>query len=255
MRFAAGSKLVFAVLCLSPLGYGQPLFNQPAVLGRRSTVPKHSHHVRNDHKKRGSVNCVTVTDMVTETVWVGPSAVPVPESLGSTVYMTSTIYEPYSAPAATGAASPASPDIQLPSAAATPLAHFAVAKPSTLAASTSASTQTVAQADTSKSGTFTGQGTFYAPGLGACGVHSENSDFIVAISHSLFDSKGTGNPNDNPLCHQKIQAFRNGQSVNVTVLDRCTGCAEYDLDFSPSAFNQLATEIEGRVDISWHWTN
>ena len=31
-------------------------------------------------------------------------------------------------------------------------------------------------------------GTFYAPGLGACGVFNTASDLIVAIGHDLFDN-------------------------------------------------------------------
>jgi hypothetical protein len=37
-----------------------------------------------------------------------------------------------------------------------------------------------------------------------------------------------------------------GNSVTVTVVDRCEGCAEYDLDFSPAAFDVLASESVGR---------
>jgi hypothetical protein len=34
--------------------------------------------------------------------------------------------------------------------------------------------------------------------------------------------------------------------VTVTAVDRCTGCQEYDLDFSPAAFEALASESVGR---------
>ena len=39
---------------------------------------------------------------------------------------------------------------------------------------------------------------------------------------------------------------KGGHSVAVTVTDRCTGCAEFDLDLSPAAFSQLASESTGR---------
>lgn len=42
-----------------------------------------------------------------------------------------------------------------------------------------------------------------------------------------------------------------GKSVTVTVEDRCVGCAEDDLDFSPAAFDQLADESLGRIAITW----
>lgn len=45
-----------------------------------------------------------------------------------------------------------------------------------------------------------------------------------------------------------------GKSVTVTITDRCTGCAEFDLDFSPSAFSQLADQSVGRIHgMTWHF--
>jgi hypothetical protein len=83
--------------------------------------------------------------------------------------------------------------------------------------------------------------------VGACGIPNVDTDFICAIGHELFDSEPDGgNPNNSPFCGKVIQAFSGGKSVTVTVTDRCTGCAEYDLDFSPSAFEVLAPESEGR---------
>lgn len=43
----------------------------------------------------------------------------------------------------------------------------------------------------------------------------------------------------------------NGLLVTVTVVDRCVACAEFDLDFSPGAFAQLAVLAAGHVDIEW----
>jgi Lytic transglycolase len=46
----------------------------------------------------------------------------------------------------------------------------------------------------------------------------------------------------------RVRLIRNldSGSVIVTVVDRCEGCQEYDLDFSPTAFDALAPESEGR---------
>lgn len=116
----------------------------------------------------------------------------------------------------------------------------------------------------SNTATFTGDLTYYEPGLGACGVTSSSSDDIVSVSHIIFDAASTGsNPNANPLCGQKIRIARastasrkrGNSSVDVTVVDRCTGCAEADLDVSLGVFTQLADEAEGRVDMSWAWLN
>ena len=40
--------------------------------------------------------------------------------------------------------------------------------------------------------------------------------------------------------------------MTVKAVDRCVGCAEYDLDFSPAAFKKLASESVGRLkDVKW----
>jgi expansin (peptidoglycan-binding protein) len=106
-------------------------------------------------------------------------------------------------------------------------------------------------------GTQTGQGTFYSTGLGACGITNKDTDYIAAASHQLFDSFPNylgGNPNKNPMCGKKVIATYKGKSVTVTLTDRCGGCALTDLDFSPSAFNQLADFSVGRISgMTWVW--
>ncbi|WFD26832.1 hypothetical protein MNAN1_001821 [Malassezia nana] len=101
-----------------------------------------------------------------------------------------------------------------------------------------------------------GDGTYYEPGLGSCGKTNSASDMIVAISHSLYDSKATDNPNSNPFCGKRIKATYHGKSVVVTVVDRCTGCQHDDLDFSPAAFKKFAPMSEGRLkNVQWSFTN
>lgn len=102
-------------------------------------------------------------------------------------------------------------------------------------------------------GQYSGDGTWYNTGLGACGVTNLNSDYIVAISHQLFDETNPGNPNNNPVCGNRIRAYYQGKSIDVTVTDRCGGCAYRDLDFSPAAFSQLAEQSLGRIPITWEW--
>lgn len=43
--------------------------------------------------------------------------------------------------------------------------------------------------------------------------------------------------------------------VTITVVDRCSACAEYDLDLSQAAFDALADESKGRIPIQWRWAN
>ncbi|KAI0094743.1 RlpA-like double-psi beta-barrel-protein domain-containing protein-containing protein [Irpex rosettiformis] len=101
----------------------------------------------------------------------------------------------------------------------------------------------------------TGEGTYYATGLGSCGITNKDADFIAAVSHILYDQHANGaNPNNNALCNKKATATYKGKSVTVTITDRCTGCAEYDLDFSPSAFSQLADQSIGRIyGMTWQF--
>lgn len=99
-----------------------------------------------------------------------------------------------------------------------------------------------------------GEGTYYDTGMGACGIVSHDSDYIIAVSHEMFDEHMIdGNPNHNPLCGKKIRAFYEGNSVEVAIVDRCTGCKYNDLDFSPAAFKQIADQGLGRIDITWEW--
>lgn len=96
---------------------------------------------------------------------------------------------------------------------------------------------------------FSGQATYFTPGLGACGITSTASDFICALNHVQFHDNGNGN--DNPNCGKRILIKRGSRSVTVTVTDMCPGCNYGDLDLSPAAFDQIANEAEGRVDITW----
>ncbi|KAJ7848858.1 plant expansin [Mycena olivaceomarginata] len=109
----------------------------------------------------------------------------------------------------------------------------------------------------SRATTFTGHGTFFQPGLGACGKTNTANQLIVAVGHGTFDTfPGAGpNPNKNPICGKKIKAISGGRSVTVTVVDRCAGCAgAADLDFSEAAFAKLAAPAVGRIHgVKWEF--
>ncbi|KAF7626583.1 hypothetical protein AFLA_013972 [Aspergillus flavus NRRL3357] len=107
---------------------------------------------------------------------------------------------------------------------------------------------------TTSGGPYTGDLTYYDPALGSCGITSSNSDLVCAVSHILFDAASTGsNPNANPLCGMKVRVKRGEASVDVTVVDRCTGCAVKDLDVSRGVFKKLADLDLGRVSVDWAW--
>ncbi|KAL4991240.1 RlpA-like double-psi beta-barrel-protein domain-containing protein-containing protein [Aspergillus falconensis] len=107
---------------------------------------------------------------------------------------------------------------------------------------------------TSNGGPYTGDLTYYDPGLGSCGITSTSSEKICAVSHVVFDAALTsGNPNENPLCGLKLRIRRGERSVDVKVVDRCPGCNVDDLDVSSSVFEELGDLAEGRVTVEWAW--
>ncbi|KAL1990472.1 hypothetical protein VTN49DRAFT_6311 [Thermomyces lanuginosus] len=107
---------------------------------------------------------------------------------------------------------------------------------------------------TDTGGPYVGDLTYYTPALGACGYTNTDSDAICAVSHVLFDAAQTGsNPNLNPLCGAKLRLRRNGKTVDVTVVDRCVGCAATDIDTTTSVFEKLAEIDQGRVLVEWAW--
>ncbi|KAA1074994.1 hypothetical protein PGT21_026636 [Puccinia graminis f. sp. tritici] len=106
------------------------------------------------------------------------------------------------------------------------------------------------------SGPKSGDATYYGTGMGACGIVSNDNSMIAAASHLLFDSfpGATANPNLNPICGRKVKATYQGKSVVVELVDRCTGCALHDLDFSPAAFAQIGPMERGRLHgMTWEW--
>lgn len=131
-------------------------------------------------------------------------------------------------------------------------------------ATSTSSSSSSASASASASGSspggdsdHSGEGTYYQPGMGACGKSSSSSDKIVAVAHSMFDQYAAGgNPNANKVCGKKIKATYQGKSTTVTVVDRCTGCSSNDLDFSPAAFKELASTSKGRLSgVKWSFVN
>jgi hypothetical protein len=108
-------------------------------------------------------------------------------------------------------------------------------------------------------GVQTGQGTFYDTGLGACGIVNNDGDYIAAASHLLFDNYpgyNHVNPNTNPICGRRVTVHYQGHTINVAITDRCEACQVTDLDFSPTAFSQLADFGAGRISgMTWTWDN
>ncbi|KAG5988094.1 hypothetical protein E4U52_006922 [Claviceps spartinae] len=103
----------------------------------------------------------------------------------------------------------------------------------------------------SGSGTYKGDITYYAVGLGACGQDDsgkDNSANIVALSHLMMGTQSNGNP----MCGKTITIYGNGKSTTATVLDKCMGCNHNDIDVSEKVYKELYGSLEsGRMPISW----
>jgi hypothetical protein len=91
--------------------------------------------------------------------------------------------------------------------------------------------------------TFSGEITYFTPGMGACGETSGEGDKMVAISMALFDQyTPNGNPNKNPLCGKTLTIKgADGAEHKATIWDRCVGCAMDDLDMPQEFFNEVTT--------------
>ncbi|CAK4027190.1 Hypothetical predicted protein [Lecanosticta acicola] len=101
--------------------------------------------------------------------------------------------------------------------------------------------------------TYSGDLTYYAPGLGACGYTNTTDQPIIAIGEALFDSYNNGNSNNNPLCGKWVTITgKDGQPYKGQIVDRCPGCKVNDLDLSETLFNDATSNGDGRVsNMEW----
>ncbi|KAG6294076.1 hypothetical protein E4U09_002729 [Claviceps aff. purpurea] len=103
----------------------------------------------------------------------------------------------------------------------------------------------------SGSGTYKGDITYYAVGMGACGHDDsgkDNSENIVALSHLMMGTQSNGNP----MCGKTITIYGNGRSTTATILDKCMGCNHDDIDVSEKVYKELYGSLDsGRMPISW----
>lgn len=105
--------------------------------------------------------------------------------------------------------------------------------------------------------TYTGDLTYYTPGLGSCGVTNTASQNIVALAEGMMSAMtpASGNPNANPLCGKSITISYGGKTATATIMDTCPGCANGGLDLTPSLFEVFAPLSEGRLTGMKWWYN
>ncbi|KAF2461521.1 RlpA-like double-psi beta-barrel-protein domain-containing protein-containing protein [Lineolata rhizophorae] len=103
--------------------------------------------------------------------------------------------------------------------------------------------------------TFTGDITYYTPGLGSCGFTNSEGDDIVALAAGMMTSVSTGNSNNNPYCGKKITIEYEGNTHTAEIVDTCPGCDGASLDLTQSLFEKVAPNGDGRVHgVNW-WFN
>jgi len=105
---------------------------------------------------------------------------------------------------------------------------------------------------------FSGDATYYATGMGSCGIMSSDTDMIAALAKGTMALTNGANPNNNPVCGKQARVFSdsNTSGILVKIVDTCPGCAgDHDLDLSPAAFDLLGSESAGRIPITWEWVN
>ncbi|GMF05062.1 unnamed protein product [Ambrosiozyma monospora] len=118
----------------------------------------------------------------------------------------------------------------------------------------SAATSSGSSSATSTGSKHSGRGTYYSVGADNCGTSSSDSDYVCAISHSLYET-AVGSDDVSSYCGKKINVSYGGKSITVTVVDSCESCGDDDLDFSPTAFSALADESVGELNIEWYWAS
>lgn len=92
---------------------------------------------------------------------------------------------------------------------------------------------------------FSGQATYYAVGLGACGSYNVPSDYIVALNSAQY---GNGQ-----YCGKSLVISYGGNTATATVMDECPGCSWGSLDLSQGLFEHFADTSMGVFPITWNW--
>ncbi|KAI4141234.1 MAG: hypothetical protein LQ340_007689 [Diploschistes diacapsis] len=244
------------------------------------------HHAKRQNPMVTVTDLVVVTDIITTTVWAAPGAaqsssapaIPSPvspapvssspaSSSSSATPTTSSglvaLQNPTPTPSPSTSSTtvaaaqfPSPPPAPAPSSVAAPAPSPASGNGDAPAGSTLPGASVSVPACDSSS-PCTGDATFYAVGLGACGQTSDPSEMIVAVPDQVMGSLSSGS-DMNPLCGKKVSiTLIDGVGpVTATVMDKCGGCdGPYDLDMSTGLFSALGGDSNaGRyTNMTWTW--
>jgi len=131
-----------------------------------------------------------------------------------------------------------------------PTSTAAAYTPTTSAApaATEASSSSSGSSSGGSGNDYTGELTYYAPGLGACGWTNSDSEDIVALAAGMMGEQSNGNP----WCGKMITITYNGVSHTAKIVDKCPGCSGASLDLSSTLFAKFAPLGDGRLyDATW----
>ena len=162
----------------------------------------------------------------------------------------------YAPPPATSAA----PVASSPAPVAPPPTTTAAPAPATTAPAYSAPTPSPSSPPSSGGGshgtTYTGDITYYTPGLGSCGITSTEAEDVVALPFAMMAAVSPPNPNDNPYCGRMITIQNGDKTATAKVVDTCPGCVGGSIDLSPTVFTELAAMSLGRVSgVNWWFSS
>lgn len=87
-------------------------------------------------------------------------------------------------------------------------------------------------------------------GMTACGIHYTDSDYIAALAIPWFR---TTQKDEDSTCGRliKITEMKSRKSIVVTVEDECESCQQYDIDVTPTAFQQITSLTKEKINVNW----
>nr|GEV85772.1 EG45-like domain containing protein [Tanacetum cinerariifolium] len=111
---------------------------------------------------------------------------------------------------------------------------------------------------TSVAHAIAGQATFYTPPYrpSACFGFEDRGNMILAANSGLYANGAACGTRYRVICTGRIGDGIlqpcTGNSVDVTVVDLCPGCASNQVDLSQEAFAVIANRDAGRINIEYN---
>ncbi|KAG8897044.1 hypothetical protein FRC00_004889 [Tulasnella sp. 408] len=90
---------------------------------------------------------------------------------------------------------------------------------------------------------FSGRGTWFNVGLGACGKRNKDSQPIIAMNKPQWSN--------GKLCGKWLTIKANGKTARGYIEDLCPSCKKGALDLSPSLFKKFAPLSKGVITVNW----